>query len=188
MKKYIIYVMFYLLTIAFTNIEESFMPLLFTNVKGLTTAEFSYVNSSVVVCEVITILLLGKFLKKYSTSKMLLISGLLYFIKMIILSFTSLPVYILIPAALLRGVAWGILLFVHIKHIIKLVGIENVVSATIILTTATSLFKFIMTNVVGYLIENNGYDFSYKLIALIILVSTIGYYIFNTITKNKVND
>lgn len=58
-------------------------------------------------------------------------------------------------------------------------------TAAILLSVFSSLFQFIMSNVVGYVIEGMGYGFTYRTIAGIVLVSTIGYFIILQIKARK---
>lgn len=184
-KWYMLYIVAYLLIVIVSLLGDNYISLLFTKVKGLTTSEYSFVYAGILICEVMTILVLGKFFSKTSPVKLILFAGIVFFLRSFIISFTSLPLWILIAAACLRGIAWGTFLFFHLKYLLKLVGIENVTTAAILLSVFSSLFQFIMSNVVGYVIEGMGYGFTYRTIAGIVLASTVGYFIILQIKARK---
>lgn len=163
------YILCYLFLVTLNFIGDGFVPLLFYKIKNVSTSNYGFIAAGVILVEVMTMLILAKFLKKYRDIYLYLFAGVSYFMRAFLLSFTGLPLWILIVAACLRGVAWGSILFVHMKYLVKLVGIENVTSAALLLVTFTSLFQFVGSNLFGYLFEHVGYDFSFRLIGVLSL-------------------
>lgn len=172
-KKYLFYLLSYLLIVSISVIGDNFISLYFTKVHNMTVTNYSYVFTCILVAEVITICLLTKIGKKFELSKLLIIAGLIYSIRSFLISFTSLPIVIIIIAACLRGVAWGLILYIHMKYIIKLVGIINATTAALIISICGSILTFILNNVVGYFIEYYGYSIFYLIISIIVLCMTI---------------
>lgn len=80
---------------------------------------------------------------------------------------------------MLRGVAWGTILFVHMKYLSKLVGLENTTTGALVLAGCTSLFQFIGNSLFGYFFEHLGYLFSYWLIAFLSVFACLGYVLFS---------
>lgn len=184
-KSFIIYIIFYLLIVTISLIGDNYISLLFTKEKGLTASQYSFVYSAIVICEVVTIFVLAKYFKRVSSIKLIFFAGIMLFMRSFIISFLELPIYVLIPVACLRGIGWGTILFVHFKYMTKLVGVENVTTAAILLSSVAALFQFGMTNVVGYVIESMGYSFTYRIIGLIVILSTGMYFIIVRFMKNK---
>ena len=98
-----------------------------------------------------------------------------------------LPTGVLIVAACFRGIAWGTILFIHMKYLIKLVGIENVTSAALVLVTFASLFQFGGSNLFGYLFENVGYGFSFRIIGVLSLSACLIFVVFRLIYEKKIS-
>lgn len=184
-KWFIVYVIAYILIVIVSGLGDNYISLLFTKVKGLSTSAYSFVSCGILLCEVLTIFVLGKAFSKANPVKLMLFSGLVFFLRSFIVSFTDLPLWVLIPAACLRGIGWGTFLFFHLKYVLKQVGVENVTTAVILLSVCSSLVQFLMNNSIGYIIEATGYGFTYRLLASIILVSTLGYYFIMQIKQKK---
>lgn len=184
-KYFIIYIIFYLLIVTVSTLGDNYISLLFTKEKGLTAAQYSFVYSLIVICEVVIIFILAKFFRRTNPIRLILFAGVMLFMRSFIISFLDLPVYILIPVACLRGLGWGTILFVHFKYMTKLVGVENVTTAAILLSSVQALFQFIMSNVIGYVIEGMGYSFTYRALGLIVIISTLSYFIIVRLMPKK---
>lgn len=175
-KWFIAYFIAYILIVIVSGLGDNYISLIFTKVKGLSTSEYSFVSCGILLCEVLTIFVLGKGFSKVNPVKLMLFSGIVFFLRAFIVSFTELPLWVLIPAACLRGIGWGTFLFFHLKYVLKQVGVENVTTAVILLSVCSSLFQFLMNNCIGYIIEIMGYGFTYRFLSIVILVSTLGYF------------
>ena len=170
-----IYVIAYICIVTLNVIGDNFVPLLFTKEKGLTTTQFSIIQSAVILTEVITLIILARFFRKTKHIKIIFFLGLVYGMRCLLLSFTHLPLPVLIFAATLRGVAWACVLFVHMKYLTKLVGIKNITSSAILVSVVASLVQFGVSNFFGYIIEDLGYGFAYRMIAMSCVLATIIY-------------
>lgn len=164
-RLFFFYVACYLLTVTLNGIGDSYVSLLFCNIKGLSAGSYGFVAAGMIATEALTLILLGIWFKKAKELYLLLFAGIVYFLRSFLLGFTDLPVAVLIPSAMLRGVAWGTILFVHMKYLSKLVGLENTTTGALVLAGCTSLFQFIGNSLFGYFFEHLGYLFSYWLIA-----------------------
>lgn len=179
-----LYIFMYILVVTMGIVSDNFISVMLTNVKGFSTTDYSYVYSAMVIVEVITLLILGKFFRKANYLGLLLFAGIGYFLRSFLVSFVDLPTPILVFACTLRGVAWGTILFVHMKYLTKLVGLENITSAAIFVSVLTNLAQFIISNFFGYVIEYQGYSFTYKIVGVLALVGSLGYFVI-TLIKNK---
>ena len=139
-----------------------------------------------IIVEVIIMIVSGYIFKNTEPHKLILIAGLAYFLRSFVVSFVDLPVPVLIAGASLRGVGWGLTLFIHFRYIIRLVGIKNATRAAFVITVLASIFNFTVSNFIGYVFENIGYDNTYKILSGIILLATIMFYILTKSTSKKI--
>ena len=183
------YSCFYLFIITLNLVGDNFIPLLFTKIKGLSTTDYGFIAASMMIVEVVVMVILAKFFSKTRDLYLLIIVGVGYFLKTFILSFTDLPIGVLVFGACMRGIAWGTLLFIHMKYLVKLVGVENVTSAALVLAFLSSLFQFAASNLFGYLFENIGYNLSFKIISLLNISACFIFIFFRYIyeKRNRVN-
>lgn len=184
-KLFIIYAISYLFIVTLSIISDNYISLLFTKELNFSVSEYSFIYSGMIIIEVIIMILSGYFFKNTKPHKLILIAGIAYFLRSFIVSFTFLPVWVLILGASLRGVGWGLTLFVHFRYIIRLVGINNATKAAFIITVMGSTFNFIVSNFIGYVFEENGYDFTYKILSIIVLASTLIFFVLTNSTSKK---
>lgn len=184
-KRYLFYLVSYILIVTISVLGDSYISLYFTKLQGLSVSDYSLVSSGILLTEVITILLMGKLGKNIKLEKLIIIAGLIYFSRSFILSFTFLPLFLLILASFLRGIAWGIIIYTHMNYLIRLVGLENVTTAAMLIVIVGSIISFILSNVIGYMIEAWGYNIFYLSISLVILSITIVNIIYYLKTRNK---
>lgn len=187
-KLFIIYAISYLFIVTLSVIGDNYISLLFTKELGFSVSEYSFIFSAIGITEVIVMILSGYLFKNKDPHKLILIAGIVYFLRSFIISFTTLPVWILIPAACLRGVAWGLILFVHFKYLIQLVGIKNATRAAFVVTAFASIFNFTVSNFIGYVFEGIGYNYTYKIIAIVILLASIIFFILSKATQEKMTN
>ena len=163
--------------------SDSFVALVFTKIKGVTSGQYSWIHAGAILLEVLTIYALGKLKKNVNLNKIFFIAGLILFLRPFIISFTELPTIVLMIGTWIRGIGWGMVLFTGLKIIMNLVGLENTTTACIIVAIFQSLFQFIMNNVIGYTIEYIGYKYAFLIISGIILFTTLGYNLILIINK-----
>lgn len=189
-KWFILYCMVYVCTGSLTMTSDSFISLVFTKIRGISNGTYSFIHAGAILTEVITIYALGKFKKNYNLNKLFMMACVILFLRPFLISFTNLPIPVLIFATCIRGIGWGMVLFVNLKIIIKLVGLENTTTAVIILSIFQALFQFAMNNAIGYAIEYIGYRIPLLCISSIVLVSGSIYSLILIKNKrfNKIND
>lgn len=184
-KWFFFYLITYLFVISLNALGDNFVSLLFCKIKGVSTTNYGFISAGIIAAEVFTLLILGLFFRKTKEIYLFLFAGVVYFLRSLIISFVDLPVEVLIPAAMLRGVGWGTVLFVHMKYLIKLVGIENVTTAALFIVSFQSLFQFVGSNILGNLIENMGYPIAYRSIGIISIVFCLAFVASRCISEYK---
>ena len=183
-KSLYFYILMYILVVTMGIVSDNFISVMLKNVRGFTTTEYSFVYSAMVIVEVIVLVILGKLFKRAKYINLLLFAGVMYALRSFIISLESVPTPILIFGCMLRGIAWGTVLFVHIKYLTKLVGLENITSAAIFVSVLTNLVQFIVSNFFGYVIEYQGYSFTYKIVGIVALIASVCYYFVIRIKEN----
>jgi len=100
------------------------------------------------------------------------------FIVRFLIYFLDVPLEVVIIATLLRGIAWGIILYVHIKYVINIVKLENVTTAILIITLLFSIFTGVGNFLTGSFVRINGYPALYLILAILIAVGFISFLVF----------
>ncbi len=185
-KWFILFALTFCFTGYLTLTTDSFISLVFTKVKGLTSGQYSLIHAGAILTEIITIYSLGRLKRNVNLNKLFLIAGLILFLRPFIISFTELPTFVLMLGTWIRGIGWGMMLFVALKIIMRLVGLENTTTACIIVGVFQSLFQFVMSNVIGYSIEYVGYRWPFLIISFVILLSTL-FYVLILLKNNRFN-
>ena len=184
-KLFIIYAISYLFIVTLSIIGDNYISLLFTKELGFSVSEYSFIYSGMIIVEVIIMILAGYLFKNTEPHKLILIAGLAYFLRSLIVSFTTLPTWILIGGACLRGVGWGIILSVHVNYLRNIVGTKNITNAIFILVLISSIIQMIGLNVSGNLLEKVGYSKVYLILTLITFISTFIVLILKKINKKE---
>ena len=184
-KLFLIYAISYLFIVTLSIISDNYISLLFTKELGFTVSQYSFIYSLMIIVEVVIMIVSGYIFKNTEPHKLILIAGISYFLRSFIVSFVDLPIPLLIAGASLRGVGWGLTLFIHFRYIIRLVGIKNATRAAFVITVLASIFNFTVSNFIGYVFENIGYGNTYKILSGIVLVATIIFYILTKSTSKK---
>lgn len=185
-KLFIIYAISYLFIVTLSIIGDNYVSLLFVKELGFTVSEYSFIYSGMIIVEVIIMLISAYIFKNTKPKKIILIAGFAYFMRSLIISFTGLPVWVLIFGACLRGVGWGLTLFIHFRYIIQLVGVKNATRAAFVVTVFGSIFNFIVSNFIGYVFEGIGYDITYKILSGFVLLATIIFFVLTNTTSKKI--
>ena len=187
-KQFVIYAISYLFIVTLSLISDNYISLLFTKELGFTVSEYSFIFSGMIIVEVLVMIISGYIFKNTKPHHLILLAGIAYFLRSFIISFTDLPSVVLIIAASLRGVGWGLVLFIHFRYIIKLVGIQNATRAAFIITVLGSTFSFIVSNFLGYIFEELGYNYTYKILSSVVLLATIIFFVLTNSTSKKIDN
>ncbi len=181
--KFYLYLIIYIGIVTVSGIGDNFISLYFLD-NNLGSMEYGIIASLMIVVEVITMFIYSKVSNKVNDGTLYLIIGMAYSLRSILIGL-DLPLYVTIPASLLRGVAWGLILCIHVNHLRKLVGTSNITNAIFILVLISSIAQMILLNVAGKLIEIKGYSFVYLGLSLITILTTLFVIIYNKINKTQ---
>lgn len=171
-KKFYGYLIILIFTVTISQIGDNFVSTYFTKHYTVTTSQYGMINAGIILTEFFTILIVGKFFLNVKPNKLLIVAGIAYTMRSLLLGL-DISLGLSILGALLRGVGWGIFLTVHVKYLMKLVGIQNLTAAIFIYAIVSSLILFIGNNVFGSIIEAFGYRTCYFIITSCCLVATL---------------
>ncbi len=171
------YLFFYVLVIGSVRIGDSFFGVYITRDLGLTSIGYGWVYSAFVLVEVIVLRYMSIKGNTFSEKNLMIIASLSFIVRFIIY-FLPVPLEIIIISTMLRGLGWGIVLFVHIKYIINIVKVENVTTAILIVTLLFSIFTGVGNWITGLFVKENGYPLLYLILAGLITLGFTSFLIF----------
>ena len=148
------------------RVGDSFFGVYMTSVKGLDTIQYGLLYAAFVLDEVIFIRILINKGQLISEKKLMIVSALELF-RFVAYSLID-DLVALAIITMLRGVAWGIFLFANVRYVVKIVKVENVTSAIMILTLTFSVFTAIGNFLFGKLLKTLDYSWLYLILAGII--------------------
>lgn len=162
-KSFIIYTIIYILMFGTTYIAVNFFNAYLVNELGIKEYYSGYIKAYEVTLEVLTILILTKKKPKIKESTLYIFISILYLAKIIPVAL-NLPANITIIISGLHGIGFGSLLYVHYKHIIKLVGENLATTAILFITIINAIYTSIGNVLIGYTIINKGYHQSFMIL------------------------
>ncbi|MGM9971445.1 MAG: MFS transporter [Anaeroplasmataceae bacterium] len=186
-KKFYLYLIFYLLTVSISLVGDTFLSVFFKTERGCSEAQYGFIYSGIVLTEVVIMILIAKIGKKIPFSFLLILAGICYSIRQFAIAL-DLPLYAVILLVMVRGFAWGSILSINIRILVKIVGINNLTTAVVIIAVSESAFKAIGNTILGNAIENIGYYKSYGILGIINLSVTILaliYFVIKKISKKE---
>ncbi len=166
------YLLFYTIVIGAVRIGDSFFSIYIVNDKGMSLTSYGLLYSAFVFVEVLTLRFLITRGQLTSEKTLLIIANLLFIIRFLFYGL-NLPLSALIPITLIRGVSWGILIFAHIRFVIKIVKIENVTTAILLMTLFFSIFTAIGNFLFGKMVESIGFAWPYLILMFILVLGLL---------------
>ena len=185
-KEFYKYLVFYVLVLGSVRIGDSFFGVYITKDLELSSIGYGWVYSAFVLVEVIVLRYMSIKGNSFNEKKLMIIATLFFLLRFLIYV-SDVPLEIVIIATLLRGFAWGIVLFVHIKYIINIVKVENVTTAILIITLVFSIFTGIGNWATGIFVKEYGYQILYLILAGLITVGFLSFMIFTPKIKTVEN-
>lgn len=174
-KKFLSYVIFYMLMYGMLKTNNNFYSLLLKN-RGISEEIYGYNYALFVSVEVIILVLFDKINSKLNYRKLMFVA-VSSIASMLFIYGSPLPAWVIIVFSMLRGVAWGTILHISNKIIVNLLGIKNTTIGTMLLELSASSLTIIGVFAGGFVIERFGYQIFYYSIASIATIAAI-YYIF----------
>ena len=80
-KWFLLFALAYVFIGYLTLTSDSFISLVFTKVKGLSSGEYSLIHAGAILTEVLTIYALGRLKKNVNLNKLFLIAGIILFLR-----------------------------------------------------------------------------------------------------------
>ncbi len=178
------YLLFYTIVIGAVRIGDSFFGVYLVNDKGMSLTSYGLLYSAFVFVEVLTLRFLINRGQLASEKNLLIIASLLFIIRFVFYGL-NLPLSALIPITLIRGVSWGILIFAHIRFVIKIVKVENITTAIMLLTLIFSIFTAIGNFLFGKMIESIGFSWPYLILVFIIVLGLLLFLVLTPKTRES---
>lgn len=178
------YLFFYTVLIGSVRIGDLFFGVYLVDVKSFPMTYYGFMFAAFVSVEVLTLRYLMHHGNSFQEKNIFLISAGLFGIRYLFYCF-DLPVWVLVSVTMIRGVAWGIIIYGSIKYIIKIVRVENVTSAILFITFAFSIYTAIGNILAGNYIELHGYIPFYMILTALIGFSLVFFILFTPKTIDE---
>lgn len=171
------YLVFYTLVIGSVRIGDTFFGVYIMKDFGITTIDYGWLYAAFVLVEVLVMRFLMAKGSQYSDKATFIVAGAMFVLRFLVYALEpSLPV--IYAVTLLRGAGWGIILYAHIKFIIKIVKVENVTAAILILTLMFSIYTGVGNWISGSFIERYGYPKLYLVNMVLIFAGLLVFVLF----------
>ncbi|MBU1145267.1 MAG: MFS transporter [Firmicutes bacterium] len=177
-KDFFKYLVFYTLVIGSVRIGDSFFGVYLIQERALSTTAYGLLYSAFVFVEVLTLRFLMTKGNFTSEKTLFLLASSMFALRFLVYGF-NLPLEIVIIVTMLRGISGGIFIFANIKYIIKIVRVENITTAILMVMLAFSIYTALGNMLAGRFIETSGYNWLY-LINLILIVFGIIFFLLFT--------
>ncbi len=188
-KKYLFFVLFYMLLMGTQTTTDAFFSLYLSS-RGVSSSEYGIVYSYFVSFEVITLFIINK-KKKSSLNKnfscfiLLAAASLLLTIRMFI-NYLNLNIYIVEGFSALRGIAYAFILHTAFQYVQSIVPEKCASTAIMLQTFVYSIYVAVFNNINGNIIKNYSYK-TFYFISLMIALFTLFISIIRIIIFKKEN-
>ena len=174
-KEFYFYLAFYVLTFSIASLGDNFFGVFLTKERGITDSMYGQIVAAWVIVEFVTMLILARVGKKAKDLYLYGLIGLVYAIRLFVVGF-NLPTMVIIGFAVLRGISMGTLLHIHLKHLVKIIKLENLTAGIFIIAIVSSIILAVGNTVCGYFIEYYGYSSVFMVLGCIVLIATLIYF------------
>ncbi len=161
-RKFVVYMIFFLLTLGSYNTGESYMSKYLQSL-GLGVDQWGYVFGLMMIFEIVIIFVVSK-CAKTTYYRILLIVGVAALTIRMGLSALPLPLWALIAIAPLRGIGWGLFLATHLNIIKKMLNSSLATKAVAILGMVQGFMIGIMNFCAPLIYQNISYNILYLIL------------------------
>ena len=175
-KNFLKYLLFYTLTVGAIRIGDSFFGVYITDQKGLSTLGWGLVYSGFVFFEVLVLRYLSIKGGLIDEKKLFLFAVSILLFRFLTYSL-DLPLPAIVAFTMLRGVSWGVYIYTHIRYLSKIVRVENITAAILIVTLLYSIFAAVGSMFAGAIIERFGYSIFFLSLSGLILAGLVSFLI-----------
>lgn len=183
-KNFFKYLIFYTLVIGAVRIGDSFFGVFLINKTSLSLSGYGLLYAAFVSVEVLTLRYLTLKGHLYKERNLMMLASLLFVIRFVTYAL-YLPLEVMLLFTLLRGISWGTVIYTNIKYLIKIVKLENITAAILIMTLAFSLFTGVGNFIFGKLINVIGYQWLYFMAVCLIFVGFLVFVFFPSKTNEN---
>ncbi|MDP2426496.1 MAG: MFS transporter [Candidatus Izemoplasmatales bacterium] len=181
-KSFFRYLIFYTIVIGSVRIGDSFFAVYLTSARSLTTTEYGFIFSAFIVAEVLMMRYLILHPNQFKERHLYIAATVMFSLRFLVYAL-NMPIWIVAISTLFRGIAWGIILFAHIKVVLKIVKVENVFLGILLITLTFSIYTGLGSLYFGHFIEQYGYGLFYMIHMIIIAIGLVFYLVFPPGTK-----
>lgn len=167
-RTFIFYLIASMLIIGALNVTDTYTST-YLKELGLKVGEWGIVFGGMLFLEIVTIFIVVKFIKSTNYLNMVIIAAAILTLKEGLMAI-NLPLYLLVPISLLRGVGWGLLLSSHLNMIKKIVGDNLAIKATSLLNIVLGIFNGTMTYFAPKIYESTSFQLFYLIMSSISLL------------------
>ena len=171
------YLVFYTLVIGSVRIGDSFFGIYLTDKFGISSIDYGWLYAAFVTVEVVVMRLMMTKASQYSDKLLFIVAGGMFVFRFLIYMLEP-PLPVIYAVTLLRGAAWGIILYAHIKFLIKIVRVENVTPAILIVTLLFSIYTGVGNFISGIFVETYGYPNLYLVNMILIFAGLLVFIVF----------
>jgi predicted MFS family arabinose efflux permease len=171
-KTFIFYMSVYFLVVTVAFTAYNYVGMYFTKYLELSSSNWSLIFGGYLLCEFILLFFFSRKKVKMNENIIWVIISILYPLRSI-LFFFDLPLPLTIIAAMFRGISYGLVLYVNIKCVEKICGIENITAAYFIMAIFTAIIQTVANFTFGNLISSVGYPTFFLIVGLVGLTGAI---------------
>lgn len=182
-KHFVFFMIFYCLLLGNITTSNSFFSV-YLESRGVTKEVFGFVYSYFVLFEVIVLIVLNKYGKKLSNTKLLIFSCISLFI-MVFVNFLYLPIPFILVFSAFRGIAYGIALHVTFDYVVSILSKKWATFGIMLCTLLQQIYTFIFNNINGNLIEKYSYKAFYMVSSIAAIIALILALIQHFINKKR---
>lgn len=171
------YLLFYTLVVGAVRVGDSFFGIFMTDDLGLGALWYGILYSCFVLVEVITLRFMTIRGNLFDEKKLFLVGTVAFLLRYLAYCF-PLPMGVVIAFTMLRGLSWGIYIYAHIRYITRIVKVENITAAILVVTLLYSIFTALGNLLGGWLIETVGYYQFFIVQTVLIFIGLVSFLVF----------
>lgn len=176
-KEFFKFLLFFTLVAGAVRVGDSFFGIFMTDKLGLGAIWYGVLYSGFVLVEVITLRYLTLRGNLIDERKLFLIGTVAFLLRYLAFCF-PLPLGVVIAFTMMRGLSWGIYIYAQIRYISRIVKVENITAAILIVTLLYSIFAALGNLLGGWLIETVGYYKFYIVQTVLIFLGLVSFLVF----------
>ncbi|MGE0003408.1 MAG: MFS transporter [Candidatus Izemoplasmatales bacterium] len=181
------YLVYYTIVIGAVRIGDSFFGVFLTGEIEMTISAYGLLYAAFVFVEVLTLRFLTLKGNMFPERVMMIFASILFVVRFLAYAL-NLPLWLLIAITMFRGVSWGTVIYTNIKYVIRIVKLENITTAILIMTLLFSMFTAIGNFFFGRLISQVGYNSLYFVITMVIVVGLLFFLAFPPRLKTEIEE